>query len=58
MRHFDEIFEIAAARKGGVEPLVAQLGKPLGAAALLAIPKTAGSRSLPNRFFRQALTGK
>ncbi|MCY0094381.1 DNA-3-methyladenine glycosylase I [Hoeflea ulvae] len=38
MRSFDEIYEIAAARKGGAEALEAQLSTPKSAAELAAIP--------------------
>ncbi|MDC0738565.1 DNA-3-methyladenine glycosylase I [Cognatishimia sp. SS12] len=39
MRSYDEIFAIAADRKGGAEALEAQLGSPLPATDLAAIPE-------------------
>ena len=39
MRHFDEIYEIAAARKGGPEALEAMLPQPATAAELAALPE-------------------
>ncbi|PLX33622.1 MAG: 3-methyladenine DNA glycosylase, partial [Hyphomicrobiales bacterium] len=38
MRHFDEIFEISAGRKGGAEALEEMLDRPKPAAELTAIP--------------------
>ncbi len=39
MRHFDEIFAIAADRKGGADALNARLGTPLSPKELAAIPE-------------------
>lgn len=39
MRDFDDIFAIAAERKGGVDALEAQLPRPLSAAEIAAIPE-------------------
>ena len=39
MRSYQEIFDIAAARKGGAEALEAMIDKPLPAAELLKIPE-------------------
>lgn len=38
MRHFDEIYDLAAARHGGGEALDSKLSKPLAASELAAIP--------------------
>ncbi|MGB0905327.1 MAG: DNA-3-methyladenine glycosylase I, partial [Mangrovicoccus sp.] len=41
MRHFDEIYDIAAKRKGGAAAIEAQLERPKSTAEICAIPETA-----------------
>ena len=55
MRSFEEIYEIAASRKGGAEALEAMLEKPKSAEALAAIPEDRWLAEMSKFIFRTGL---
>ncbi|MCV2893307.1 DNA-3-methyladenine glycosylase I [Lentibacter sp. XHP0401] len=55
MRHFDEIYEIAAKRKGGGAALEALIDKPRSAAELAAIPEDRWLAEISKYVFRTGL---
>ena len=58
VRHFDEIFEIAAARHGGLDALEATLSPPLPAAELAAIPEDRWLSTLSKCVFQAGFNWK
>ena len=58
MRHFDEIFEIAAGRKGGPEALDALLPTPASPQELANIPEDRWLAQLARAVFQAGLTGR
>jgi len=58
MRHFDDIFAIAADRKGGTDALNAMLTKPLSAAELAALPEDRWLSQLSKCIFQAGFNWK